>query len=61
VSIDKDGKDYLLYCDICFKDPVAFDDFDDAVEYKKAKGWKPRKEAGGWLDVCPDCQKEPKQ
>jgi hypothetical protein len=50
---------YHLSCDICgeklFK---VFPEFQDAVNYKKANGWKSQKYRGEWEDVCPDCQEE---
>ncbi len=58
--IDKSYGSYNLSCDVCGEvvdEPL--DDFYDAVNYKKAKGWKSRKIKGEWLDVCPDCQGAP--
>jgi len=50
---------YALTCDICGEDaPETFDDFYDAVQYKKDEGWKSLKNNGDWEDVCPDCQEE---
>jgi len=56
MSIDKDGKDYTLYCDMCADPTYTTDDYNDAVEYKKAHGWKSRKEGDDWVDICPECQ-----
>ena len=58
MSIEKiDYSQHLLVCDIC-DDAIAFDDFNDAVEYKKAKGWVSREDSGGWYDICPDCEEK---
>jgi hypothetical protein len=55
--IDKQGGQYYLICDICGEEAdEAFDDFYDAVQYKKDNGWKSQKRNGQWEDVCPDCQ-----
>lgn len=52
-----DGR-YCLICDICYeKAEKDFDDFYDAVEYKKENGWKSQKHKGEWEDVCPECKK----
>ena len=48
---------YILVCDICMEE-MYFDDFNDAVEYKKSHGWKGRKDDYGWYDVCPDCEEK---
>lgn len=55
--IDKFGGMYSLTCDICEEEaPKDFFEFQDAVDYKKANGWKSQKRNGKWQDVCPDCQ-----
>jgi hypothetical protein len=55
--ITKHGDIYTLTCDICGDDAEeAFDDFCDAVDYKKENGWKSQKYKGEWEDVCPECQ-----
>lgn len=56
--IDKDYDSYQLICDICGEVVKEFDDFYDAVDYKKDNGWRSRRVIGGWEDVCPECQKE---
>jgi len=57
--IDKFNGIYTLTCDICGEDaPETFDDFYDAVQYKKDNGWKSQKYRGEWEDVCPECQQE---
>ena len=59
--ITKNRDNYALSCDICGEEaPQVFDDFYEAVEYKKDRnnGWRSRKdEAGAWEDMCPDCSK----
>jgi hypothetical protein len=45
----------VLSCDICGVN-FDFESWDEAVEYKKENGWVSRKEDGGWIDICPDCQ-----
>lgn len=50
---------YILICDICGEGACKdFDDFYEAVDYKKKEGWKGKKINGEWQDVCPDCQEE---
>ena len=47
MSIEKDYDIYIAVCDIC----------GDAVDAKKAAGWRSRKDAHGeWIDLCPACQ-----
>lgn len=55
--IDKQSGRYHLACDVCGEEAEeTFDGFYDAVEYKKAEGWKSQKRNGQWQDVCPECQ-----
>jgi len=56
VSIEKFGGFYTPTCDICGEELDAEFDFCDAVAAKKDAGWKSRKTAGEWEDVCCDCQ-----
>lgn len=57
--IYKDGGLYFLCCDVCGEEAgKIFDEFYDAVEYKKHNGWKSQKRRGEWEDVCPECQEE---
>lgn len=57
--IDKQSGQYHLICDICGEEAEeTFDDFYEAVQYKKAEGWKSQKRNGQWEDVCPGCQGE---
>lgn len=57
--IDKNGRMFLLICDVCGEEAdKQFFDFYDAVEYKKDKdnGWISRKTDDGWQDICPECK-----
>ena len=53
--IDQSYGSYTLVCDICEKEVKPFDDFLEAVNYKKENGWKSRKHDGEWEEVCPEC------
>lgn len=58
--IDKIHGVYYLICDRCeIEAEEEFNEFAEAVEYKKDNGWRsqqPRFEDEEWIDVCPDCQ-----
>lgn len=55
--ISKINWKHVLHCDICGeKVEKLFDDFFDAVDYKKKNGWKSQKHNDDWEDVCPECQ-----
>jgi hypothetical protein len=58
--IEKVGGEFELICDVCEESADEFfDEFYDAVEYKKDNGWRSRKDAkGNWEDVCPECQEK---
>jgi hypothetical protein len=48
---------YTLICDVCCKEvDEEFDDFQDAVDYKKFADWRSKNINGEWVDVCLDCQ-----
>jgi len=48
---------YTLTCDICGEKAIeTFEEFHEAVQYKKDEGWKSQKYKGEWEDVCPECQ-----
>lgn len=49
---------FSLYCDICGEEADGmFDEFYEAVEYKKSNGWRSQKNnKGEWEDVCPNCK-----
>ncbi len=49
---------YSLACDNCGEElDEQFDSFNDAVEAKKANGWKSKKVKGEWEDWCDKCCK----
>lgn len=53
--------DYELFtptCDLCGDMLDDEYDFYDAVEAKKAAGWRSKKIDGEWYDICPDCQEK---
>lgn len=55
--IDKAYGEFILVCDICGEEaPYGFAEFYEAVEYKKAFGWKSQKNGNEYDDVCPECQ-----
>ncbi len=48
---------YSLICDICGEyASEEFTYFHEAVDAKKALGWKSQKRNDEWEDVCPECQ-----
>jgi hypothetical protein len=54
--IERNGDEYELICDHCEKLVDGFDEFSEAVQYKKVKGWKSVKGASGqWYELCRDC------
>jgi hypothetical protein len=54
--IDRNGDEYELICDHCEDSADGFDEFDEAVRYKKKNGWKSVKsDSGTWYELCPDC------
>jgi hypothetical protein len=56
VMIERNGDDFELICDHCEDSVDGFDEFDDAVQYKKDYGWKSVKgESGEWYELCPQC------
>lgn len=55
--IEKQGSKYELQCDYC-SNSEEFDDFYDAVNHKKANGWKSENIKDEWFDKCPECQKD---
>ena len=42
-------------CDFCGTELEKYDDFQDAVDGKKAADWRSKNEGGEWFDYCPDC------
>jgi len=56
--ISRDSMGFTLVCDVCNTEAEeTFDEFQDAVDFKKENGWRSRKAADGWQDLCPDCVK----
>lgn len=55
--IEKDVTDtFQLECDKCgFCVEEDFEEFYDAVNYKKDNDWKSVKIDGSWQDRCPEC------
>lgn len=50
---------YTPVCDYCGDSLPAEFDFYDAVNAKKAAGWKSIKDNyGDWTDACPECAKQ---
>ena len=58
MSIQREYGMEVLRCDICGNpdEGIKFDIWEEALSYKKENGWKTKKEGGGWIDICPDCQ-----
>lgn len=56
--IIKNGRKYLLQCDYCSNYVEDFEEFIEAVGYKKANGWKAIRIGTEWIDKCPECQKK---
>jgi Fe2+ or Zn2+ uptake regulation protein len=54
----KQYNDYVLVCDRCGHEVKYFNNFREAVDYKKENGWKSIKHDNEWEDVCPDCRGE---
>lgn len=52
--VDFEDGEYYLICDNCGK-RIRFEDFDEAVAYKKKNKWKSRKQGEEWLDICNEC------
>lgn len=50
--------EYKLICDYCRKEIGGFQDFYDAVDYKKENKWKSIRILGEWTDACPKCKGE---
>lgn len=43
-------------CDLCGEQLWTEYSWDDAIEAKKAAGWKSKCIDGSWMDICTDCQ-----
>ena len=61
--IERNGWHHDLICDHCVGENTggkveSFDEFDEAVKYKKTHGWKSLKsDRGTWYEFCPKCAK----
>ena len=56
--IEKEFLDYVIECDSCsnYLNCDADEDFQEAIDMAKDKGWKIGKDGGGkWIDICPVC------
>jgi hypothetical protein len=53
--IERNGNCFDLLCDYCSNYIEEFEDFQEAVYYKRANGWKSINIKGEWTDKCPDC------
>lgn len=58
MSIERYDNCYTPTCDECGDTLPEEWDFNDAVDAKKAAGWKSVKDSFGWCDLCPACFKE---
>ena len=55
--IEKSSYGFKLICDICGYETGGFDNFKEAVDYKKEEGWKSQKVSDDeWEDICLECQ-----
>jgi hypothetical protein len=56
MSIERDGRRFVLICDECGEQHVELD-FNLAVEFKRERknGWRAVRSGEGWADLCPDC------
>lgn len=52
--LDFEDPEYYLICDNCGK-RIRFEEFENAVAYKKKNGWKSRKQGEEWIDICKEC------
>lgn len=59
MSIVRRGSGFVPICDMCGDALATEYDFYDAVDAKKAAGWRSVKDDyGDWQDVCPDCARD---
>lgn len=61
--IERDGRQFYVQCDYCCNQLPAMDNewyetFMEAVNDKKANGWKSVLIKGEWYDKCPVCQEK---
>lgn len=55
MAIERERDGHHLQCDYCSTHEGPFDSFMDAINHKKANGWKNIKEGEEWYDKCPFC------
>jgi hypothetical protein len=56
--IDRDWKNYDIYCDGCNDDlTIHADSWGEMMEEFKDNGWRAIKKDGDWEHYCPECQK----
>ena len=54
--IEREGWHHTLICDHCEHPVEGFDEFSEAVKYKKTHGWKSmQSNRGNWYEFCPKC------
>jgi hypothetical protein len=53
--IEREGWNFRLICDHCEDYKDGFEEFEDAVSYKKRNGWKSVRGRTGWFEFCPRC------
>ena len=54
--IQREGWNHSLICDHCEDSKDGFEEFDEAVKYKKRNGWKSvQSTRGAWFEFCPKC------
>lgn len=56
MSIDKAYGSFYPTCDICGKQLMSTDTFEEAVETMKDNNWKSVMVGGEWENHCTDCQ-----
>lgn len=61
IERNKDAKTITLACDECgdrLGTDFSSDDFKAMTDFARAKGWRNKKGARGWLNICGGCFKE---
>jgi len=53
--IEREGWHFTLLCDHCEHEVEGFDEFEEAVRFKKKNGWKSARGKSGWFEFCPKC------
>lgn len=53
--ITKEYDKCILVCDNCMEE-IVFDNFEDALIYKKKHDWQTVLNKGDYEDYCPNCQ-----